>query len=154
MANWRNICCAVDFSESSRLALEEAADLARRFDARLTLVHVFEAAPATATEGLFTPPELIEQMSIELSRKLESWRAEAQRRAERPVGQSLLSGDPATEIVRFARDGEFDLVVAGTRGRTGLRHLLLGSVAEKVVRQAHCPVLVVRRPPELPDVDG
>lgn len=153
MATWRNICCAIDFSESSRLALEEAADLARRFDARLSLIHVFEAAPAATTEGIFSPPDLIEQMSIELSRKLESWKAEAERRADRPVGQSVLSGDPATEIVRFAREGEFDLVVTGTRGRTGLKHLLLGSVAEKVVRQAHCPVLVARRAPELPDVD-
>lgn len=153
MATWRNICCAIDFSESSRLALEEAADLARRFDARLSLIHVFEAAPAATTEGIFSPPDLIEQMSIELSRKLESWKAEAERRADRPVGQSVLAGDPATEIVRFAREGEFDLVVTGTRGRTGLKHLLLGSVAEKVVRQAHCPVLVARRAPELPDVD-
>jgi len=153
MANWRSICCAVDFSESSRLALEEATDLARRFDARLTLVHVLEAAPAAATEGLLTPPDLVEQMRIELARKLEVWKAEAERRAERPVAQRLLSGDPAAEIVRFARDGEFDLVVAGTRGRTGLEHLLLGSVAEKVVRQAHCPVLVARRTPPPPDVD-
>ncbi len=153
MANWRNICCAVDFSGSSRLALEEAADLARRFDARLTLVHVFETGPVGATEGFFAPPELIEQMSIELTRKLESWRVEAEKRAERPVGQKVLAGDPPSGIVRFAREGEFDLVVVGTRGRTGLQHLLLGSVAEKVVRQAHCPVLVARRTPELPDVD-
>jgi len=153
MANWRKICCAVDFSESSRQALEEAADLARRFDSRLTLIHVFEAVPVAAGEGILPPPDLIEQMTIELSRKLESWKAEAERRADRPVGQSVLSGDPASQIVRFAREGEFDLVVTGTHGRTGLKHLVLGSVAEKVVRQAHCPVLVARRTPELPDVD-
>ena len=152
MANWRNICCAVDFSESSRLALEEAADLARRFEARLTLLHVFEPAAAAASEA-YSPAELTEQTTIELSRKLESWKAEAERRADRPVGRSLLTGDPAAEITRFARDGEFDLVVAGTRGRAGLEHLLLGSVAEKVVREAHCPVLVARRPPAPPDVD-
>ncbi len=153
MANWRKICCAVDFSESSRLALEEAADLARRFDGALTLIHVFETVPVATTEGIVSPPDLVEQLSVELSRKLESWKAEAERRADRPVRQNVLSGDPATEIVRFAREGEFDLVITGTHGRTGLKHLVLGSVAEKVVRQAHCPVLVVRRGPELPEVD-
>ncbi len=153
MANWRKICCAVDFSESSRLALEEAADLARRFDGALTLIHVFETVPVATTEGIVSPPDLVEQLSVELSRKLESWKAEAERRADRPVRQTVLSGDPAMEIVRFAREGEFDLVVTGTHGRTGLRHLVLGSVAEKVVRQARCPVLVVRRGTEPPGAD-
>jgi nucleotide-binding universal stress UspA family protein len=58
----------------------------------------------------------------------------------------LLQGVPFAEIVQFAREGSYDLVVMGTHGRTGLRHALLGSVAEKVVRKAHCPVLTIRIP--------
>jgi hypothetical protein len=67
-----------------------------------------------------------------------------------PVRHVLLSGDPAEEIVRYGRDTGMDLIVMGTHGRTGLERLLLGSVAEKVLRDAACSVLVVKLPKGLP----
>ena len=74
----------------------------------------------------------------------------------RPVDDSIathhvfLEGDPATEVVRYARDASMDVVVMGTHGRTGLERLLMGSVAEKVLREAPCSVLVVKLPKGIP----
>ncbi len=147
MAAWNKICCAVDFSEPSRFAMLEAADLAKRFGANLALVHVYEAPPTISSV-----PEVLEQAKREMDRKMESWRAEAERLAGRPVQAEVVAGEAAAEIVRFAKERFMELVVLATHGRTGVKHLVLGSVAEKVVRQADCEVLVVRRP-AVPDAD-
>jgi universal stress protein A len=146
MASWTKICCPVDFSETSRVALEEAAELSRRYHAELSLLHVFEPPGATA-ELMVSPPDLIDQTTKDLERKLELWKAEAERHGASPVRALVVTGAPATEIVRFALTAGSDLVVMGTHGRRGLRHLVLGSVAERVVREASCGVLVVRPRP-------
>ncbi len=143
MATWTKICCPIDFSETSRAALEEAAELARRYEAEMALLHVFEP-PAATSDLMVTPPEMFEQTAKELERKLELWRSEAERRGAKAVRSLVVTGAAATEVVRFAREGGYDLVVMGTHGRRGLRHLVLGSVAERVVREAPCAVLVVR----------
>ena len=143
MASWTKICCPVDFSETSRAALEEAAELARRYEAELALVHVFEPPAATA-DLMVAPPEMFEQTAKDLERKLELWKGEAERRGAKVVRAVVMTGAAATEAVRFAREGGYDLVVMGTHGRRGIRHLVLGSVAERVVREAPCAVLVVR----------
>ncbi len=145
MSEWKKICCAIDFSDPSRFAMEEAADLARRLQADLTLLHVYEPPLPASPEMLVSPPELFEQGVREMERKMEGWQLEAERIAGRPVPSTVLGGNPADEILRFLREGFFDLLVMATRGRTGLKRLVLGSVAERVVRQADCPVLVVRR---------
>ncbi len=144
--SWKKIVCAVDFSEGARAALEEAADLARRTGAQLTLVHVYEPAPPLAGDLAAWPADVLEETAYELGRVLETWKVDAERLAEMPVRALLLTGPPASEIVRCARDGGFDLIVMGTHGRGGLARVVLGSVAERVVRQAHCPVLVARAP--------
>ena len=139
---WKKICCAVDFSELSRLAQDQAAELARRYEADLVLVHVYDV-PKLTSSGMVRPEQVAETVR-ELQRKLEAWRREAEFLAGRPVEAKALSGDPAEEILRFAREGFVELIVLGTHGRSGLRRLVLGSVAERVVRQAECPVLVTR----------
>ena len=145
MASWKRICCAVDFSEPSHVAMREAADLARKFDAELTLAHVRED-PAAAASALEAPRlEHVERAGAELERTMGAWRSEASS-ASRPAHSVVLSGsEPATEILRFLREGSFDVLVVGTHGRTGIRHFVLGSVAERLVREAPCRVLVVRR---------
>jgi nucleotide-binding universal stress UspA family protein len=148
MLTWDRILCAVDFSEPSRLAMETAAELARRHGSQLTLVHV-NAAPARQPAVVLAPPELFETWPREQGQKLEQWGTEAQHLAARPVNTLLLSGPAALEIVRAAQDDRSDLVVIATRGRTGLKRVVLGSVAEHVVRAAPCPVLVVRSAQEL-----
>jgi nucleotide-binding universal stress UspA family protein len=144
MAHWKKVCCAVDFSEMSRVTMEEAADVARRYEAELTLLHVFDTRPIAQDVAPDLVLEKFEKAGPELERMLGAWAAQAARISGGEVRSALLTGFPATEIVRFARDGHYDLVVMGTHGRTGLSRLVLGSVAEHTVRDAHCPVLVVR----------
>jgi universal stress protein A len=146
MAEWRNICCAVDFSEPSRLAMRQAASLASHFQAELTLLHVHEPPPPSATDLLVSPPEMFEQAATQMERILIGWCKDAEEIARRPVKRVLLFGKPAAEIVRYVRENAFDLVVVSTHGRTGLRHVVLGSVAERIVRSAGRPVLVVPVP--------
>lgn len=146
MSRWNKICCPVDFSGTSRAALEEAADVVQRDQSELTLVHVLES-PSVGAEVALSAPRLAETMTAEAEGQLEKWRAEAERISRRPVRATVIrQGLAAKEICRLAAEGGFDLIVMGTHGRTGLRHLVLGSVAERVVREAHCPVLVVRPP--------
>ena len=137
-SRWKRICCAVDFSEISRLAMDEAAYWARVLGSELTLLHVYEHPRPGLNEP--TPDQARRQANATLS----SWRHQAGFLADRHVDTEALEGGPAGEIVRFAREGGFDLVVIGTHGRRGVKKLVLGSVAEHVVRMAHCPVLVVR----------
>lgn len=145
--NYKHICCAVDFSDPSRSALEEAADLARRYASELTLVHAYEVPPAATGDMMLPTPELLAGALKEAEKQLEAWRREAEGLAGRTVKAAVLSGRAADEILRFADEHAADLIVIGTHGRGGVKRLVMGSVAERVVRQATCPVLVIHRPP-------
>jgi nucleotide-binding universal stress UspA family protein len=144
VSEWKRICCAIDFSEMSRFAMEEAADLAGRSRARLTLLHVFEPPPPLPMDVLIPVARTGDTASVDLERRMAAWRSEAAERNGGPVHSAVRIGNAAAEILRFAREEATDLVVLGTHGRTGFEHLVLGSVAERVVRQAPCPVLVIR----------
>jgi nucleotide-binding universal stress UspA family protein len=141
---FRRILCPVDFSEASAGALRAAASLASRFDASLTLLHVAVIPGSAIPEAMLpTPAELATDHSAPADRPLLEWKAQAERLGARRVQAFRSVGQPAQEIVALAGRDAFDLVVIGTHGRTGLGHLLLGSVAEEVVRRAPCPVLTV-----------
>jgi nucleotide-binding universal stress UspA family protein len=139
---WKNLCCAVDFGEPSRAALEQAADLARELGAELTVVHVVTPLPAAATDALVASSGAAALEAVGEEGALETWRAEAELRAGKPVRARLLVGDPARQVARAARESGHDLVVVGTHGRRGLRRAVMGSVAESIVRAVPCPVLV------------
>jgi nucleotide-binding universal stress UspA family protein len=143
----RKILAATDFSPCSDAALDLAVDLARRQDATLTLLHVCELPSYTYFGGgVYVPsPELVEEIQKDAQRGLNAARA---RLAERGVVVDTRSivGVPGHEIVGFAREHGYDLIVVGTHGRRGLKRLLLGSVAETVVRTAEVPVLTARLP--------
>ena len=145
MIEWKKICCATDFSELSRIAMLEAAELARRFEGELELVHVHLPPPAVGTDLLASPIAVEDTAPAELEGTIAMWRDEAERLAGRPVRTMLLRGEPAAEILRHARQREIDVLVVGTHGRRGLGRLLLGSVAERLVREAPCAVVVGRR---------
>jgi nucleotide-binding universal stress UspA family protein len=145
MAEWRKICCPVDFSEPARQAFDEAIDLACRLGAELIVAHVQVPLAPAATDVLVSSRGVLEAEGVEEARELDAWRTEAQERLNAPVSASVLVGDPAAEIAKLAGEHGVDLIVMGTHGRTGFRHFVLGSVAERVVRLAPCPVLVVRR---------
>jgi nucleotide-binding universal stress UspA family protein len=148
MTQIRKILVPVDFSDSSRAALEYAAGLARPFDATIDLLHVWQAP---AFIGALTLPdvpvteatmvELVKRNAEEVSAR---FAADAVKRGL-PVREARCEpGVPAHTIVEVAKDRNYDLVVMGTHGHTGFSHVLLGSVAEAVVRHAECPVLTVR----------
>jgi nucleotide-binding universal stress UspA family protein len=145
-ADWKRICCPIDFSDASRAAMEVAADLARRFGAGLVLLHAYPIPGYTFPDGsVVASPKMMQDLAEQAERHLEEWRADAERRAGGVrVDAEKAVGEPAAEIVSFAQKQGVDLLVLGTHGRTGLEHALMGSIAERVVRRAHCPVLTVR----------
>ena len=139
MLRFRKIVCPVDFSPISRRALEHAAAVARWHDSELLALHVVPLMPA-----VFGYPGPVEYVPAPGEAVLRELAAEAATVA--PVRKADLvvrEGSPAVEILRFAAEVEADLVVLGTHGRTGFERLVLGSVTEKVLRKAHCPVLTV-----------
>ncbi len=145
--HWSRICCPVDFSEPSWGALVEAAGLAARAGAVLSVLHVYDGAALIATgDVMASVPEVEEKAVRETEQRLERFKAEAERIAPGKVTAESLSGEAAGEIVRFAGRNDIDLIVMATHGRTGIKRLVLGSVTERVVRQAPCSVLVVRPP--------
>jgi nucleotide-binding universal stress UspA family protein len=145
-AEWKRICCPIDFSDASRAAMEVAADLTRRFEAELVLLHAYPIPGYTFPDGsVVASPKMMQELADQAQRHLEEWRLDAERLAG---GQRVAAekgvGEPAAEIVTFAKENAVDLLVLGTHGRTGIEHALMGSIAERVVRRAHCPVLTVR----------
>jgi nucleotide-binding universal stress UspA family protein len=148
-ADWKRICCPIDFSDASRAAMEVAADLARRHGADLVLLHAYPIPGYTFPDGsVMASPKMMQELAEQAQRHLEEWRADAERIVQAPrVSVEKAIGEPASEIVSYATDSGVDLLVLGTHGRTGLEHALMGSIAERVVRRAHCPVLTVRPPP-------
>lgn len=142
--HWNRICCAVELDAPSRTAMEHAADLARRFEADLVLVHALPAIPRAASDVLVASRGVAAVEADEAIERLERWRREAERRSGRPVEARVVRGDPAARIVRLVEDLHCDLAVLGTHGRRGLSRLFAGSVAERVARLCERPVLVVR----------
>jgi nucleotide-binding universal stress UspA family protein len=141
----KKICCPVDFSEPSRAAMQVAASLARRFGAELVLFHAYPLPGYTLPEGSVVPStHMLQELASQTDAQLERWRGEAESLGLPRVAAAKAVGDPAIEIVNFARSSGSDLLVIGTHGRTGLRHAILGSIAERVVRHAGCPVLSIR----------
>jgi nucleotide-binding universal stress UspA family protein len=148
MITLKNILVATDFSEPSETALEYGRALARTFNATLHIVHVVDtflpgmtADTAPADYGV-----VIDELEKAAQRHLDAAVREDDRRELGAKGVLLRQSGPAQSIVTYARSANVDLIVMGTHGRGGWSHMLMGSVAEKVVRTAPCPVLTVRHP--------
>jgi nucleotide-binding universal stress UspA family protein len=142
----QHILVPTDFSDESRAALAYGVALAETFGATLHLLHVLEA--------VVTPEPLtvqFESRQVEAAIEAAAWE---QLRGLLPSGDqarlgaklAIQWGIPATEIIRYGKDHAIDLIAIGTHGRGGLKRLILGSVAESVVRGAPCPVLTIRHP--------
>ena len=142
MLHITKILYPTDFSSHSNQAYFHAVALAEKHRASLTIMYVY--APSSGT------PEVYDGGQHDRA----YWRAQLEQirpvDSRIPVHHVFVEGDPATEIVRYASDAGIDLIVMGTHGRTGLERLLMGSVAEKVMRDAHCSVLVVKLPKGIP----
>jgi nucleotide-binding universal stress UspA family protein len=144
----RKVLCPIDFSDTSRLALEYAVDLSLKMGADLTLLHVYQAPGYAMPEGLgvvMAGPEEMAAVVSGVDDLMKQWKADAEALGARVVQTATELGGTPVEIVRVATAGGHDLIVMGTHGRTGIGHALLGSTAERVIRHAPCPVLVVRQ---------
>lgn len=142
----KKILVPTDFSECSDVAVKYARAFAEAFGASLHLLHVIQDP--------YTQPWAAEAFPAPLGEMLAQWQQQATARLtsvldekERGTGvAATVVGSPFHEIVRYAAEQDIDLIVIGTHGRGALGHMLLGSVAEKVVRKAPCPVLTVHHP--------
>jgi nucleotide-binding universal stress UspA family protein len=143
----RKILVPVDFSEFSSKALDYALAFAQQFDARILLLHVVE--PAIYPENYMVVPKSFDDLNENLinAAKERLARITLERIGRRANADSEVRlGRPFFEIVDAAKSLGVDLIIIGTHGYTGLKHVLLGSTAERVVRHAPCPVLTVRVP--------
>lgn len=146
MITIKKILFATDFSDCAKTAQEYAAAFAEQFHAELHVLHVMPDItmmmpdPGTA---LSLPQNYLVDLKNEAQRALDKLFPGAAKEG-RPLVRSVRMGNPFVEIVKYAEENGADLIVVGTHGRGALMHLLLGSVAEKVVRKAKCPVLSVR----------
>jgi nucleotide-binding universal stress UspA family protein len=146
--NMQRILCPVDFSESADHAMRYAVALAETFGAELTLLHVVAPMIAALPGDISLPATLqtdIDELETACRERLEQLVGKMAPNGV-PVQHKIINGVPFVEIIRYARETETDLIVMGTHGRTGLGHLLIGSVAERVVRKSPCPVLTVKHP--------
>ena len=144
----QRILVPVDYSSCSRAALRLAAALAQRFQASLDVVHVWDR-PSYVSDVVMTRTEpisgksLIRMIQENAQRDLDEFLSTADLPTGTVIAGRLLSGDPASALVQELKPEKCDLVVIGTHGRTGLAHVLLGSVAEKLLRLSPVPVLTV-----------
>lgn len=138
----RHIMVPTDFSECSRKALAYALSFARQFGAEILLLHVVDSVPAMGQDVLLQSSLLTVALHEESEKRLERLRLESL--AIAPVNIMSSDGVPWQRIVEVAREKNMDLIMAGTGGRNGLARVLLGSTAERIMRHAPCPVLVVR----------
>ena len=142
----RTILVPIDFSSHADAVLEWAAHLAKEHGSKLVLLHAYHLpVDFQQLEGAYLPPDFWTQVKADSAANLERSAATLRERGL-SVETVVREGYPATAIEEEARARHADLVVIGTRGHSGLKHLLLGSIAERVVQQAPCPVLAVKTP--------
>ena len=138
--NAKKILCPIDYSENSQLSLNYAASLAKESDAELHIVFCYENIP---------PYEAGFGTAMAATVDTEAQKAELEKvvpkEHEVRYCHELLHGSPMEELTRYSDENEIDLIVMGTHGRKGLSRILMGSVAEAVLRNANCPVLTIRQ---------
>src|SRR5262245_37931447 len=145
----KKILVATDFSEPSDAALAYGRELARTFDASLIVLHVADniLTRAYGVEGVvLADRDLQREIETSAQRQVDALLFDEDRQRLGAVGLVITSNSPSAAIVTYVRDNAVDLIVMGTHGRGAIAQLLMGSVAERVVRIAPCPVLTVRHP--------
>ena len=152
MAAIKGILYPTDFSERSIVAIPLALDLARLYSAECHCLHVVDVPGEFIMEDSYMLPLAAEyrpdydELKKAAEAHLDQFIAQHMREVQDSIKKAVVIGKPFAEIIRYARDRDIDLIVLGTHGRSALGSMLLGSVAEKVVRKAPCAVLTVRHP--------
>jgi universal stress protein A len=141
-----HVLVPLDFSTYAEQALDYAIALAQKLQARVTLLHVIQPpAVVNVKGGLWPTSTFLQDLEAAVTRDMEGYLARVT--AAGLEGEMVVvHGVPFQEILDTAKARQVDLIIMGTHGRTGLTHVFLGSVAERVVRLAPCPVLVARQP--------
>lgn len=139
----RRILAPVDFSDCSKKALQYAAAFARQFGANLVLLYAVQVNMGGSEYGPFDLTSLEKELQQQSQRRLAEL-VDDDLRSQIPIETVVRTGHPVQEILGAARRLGVDLIIMSTHGYTGLKHILLGSITENVVRHAPCPVLVVR----------
>ena len=141
---YAHIAIATDFSEPAERAVAIGADIAQRSGAEVTLLHVFDPSPYVLLLEPRSPDQAEQAMGNAARKELERLAGEHLENVERVRSVALRHASAPAGICDYAREHDIDLVVVGTQGRTGLARVLMGSCAARLVRHAHCDVLVVR----------
>jgi nucleotide-binding universal stress UspA family protein len=134
------ILVAVDGSESAKKAFEESIYLAQRCNSKLDVVHVVSCELGGDSAITF---ELIDELKTKAKKLLDEYKIQATKNSV-PIEISIIQGDPAQVIIELAKIKGHDLIIMGTRGKSAFQELLIGSVSQKVMHHAGCPVMVVR----------
>jgi nucleotide-binding universal stress UspA family protein len=146
MTRFETILVPVDFSDHSKEALDTAIQVAKLFESTIHLLHCYHIETAGISPyGIVLPSGYYEDIRDAATKRVSDWREMVSK--EGIKAESILSADsPSLAINLAAEETNADLIVMGTRGLSGLKHAMLGSVAERVVRLAPCPVLTVKHP--------
>lgn len=144
MLNLKHILHPTDFSDNSEPALKYACSLATQFSAELHLINVVhDVGIISPPISGFIPPDYYQQQIQYANEELATLPDKVLSHSG-SVTRNVCEGAPFLEIIRYAKENAIDMIVMGTHGYSGMKHLILGSVAENVVRKAPCPVLTVR----------
>jgi len=138
------ILCPVDFSEFTEEILAYATELAKKFNAELHVIHVIPNLNYFTPYESFLTPENLVAIEKNITKEVANDFDNLLKNIDIPVKKVIKSGVVFVEIIDYIKEQGIDLVVMGTHGRSGIEHILIGSVAEKVVRKAPCPVLTIR----------
>ncbi|UJS18219.1 MAG: universal stress protein [Candidatus Jettenia sp.] len=149
MTTLKKILCPIDFSPCSTYALNYAIDLSMKDQASLYLIYVIEThinnvGDVVKQIDLSLEDQQTDNLKIRLINLIPG-----KTREKIYVDTFIVKGIPFVEIIKAAKDKQVDLIIMGTHGRTGLKHILIGSVAERVIQKAPCPVLSIRLPEQL-----
>ena len=139
------ILVPTDFSEAGKWAIKYAIAIADQFGASVDLLHVIEMPPLTSFKTDKQKEELRDNMHTHAEEQMDLLQNECDGFSF-PVDKYLVEGFPFVEIIRHAKEKNSDMIIMGTHGQSALSQMLMGSVAEKTVRKAPCPVLTVRHP--------
>jgi len=144
MSPFKQILVPVDFTDHSIAALDTAVELARAFDSKLHLLHCYPIQPGGISPyGIAIPSSYFAEIQAAAAKHLAEWQKEHVP-ADIRVDAQTSSNTPSESIVEKANEIGADLIVMGTRGLSGIKHVLLGSVAERTIRFAPCPVMTVQ----------
>jgi nucleotide-binding universal stress UspA family protein len=141
---FKKILCPVDFSEYTDEILDYAVSIAKRFDSELHLIHIIPNLNYFTPYESFLTPENLVAIERNIEGEVGKDFDKITKKLDLPFRRIIKTGVTFVEIIDYIKEQGIDLVVMGTHGRSGLEHILIGSVAEKVVRKSPCPVLTVR----------